>query len=250
MDFRGKVAVVTGGGTGLGREISRLFVERGASLAIVYSRSREDAEGTARELARDGQSVTTHQIDVADEVRVASGFDEIARQHGRIDFLVNNAGTTRHAPFSDLEALTGQVWDEILGVNVKGAFFCARAAAPHMRARGGGAIVNVTSTAGLRPAGSSLAYSVSKAALNHLTRGLAVGLGPDVRVNSVAPGGMFTRWWSGRRTREQWDAAIGDRPLRRYAALEDIALAAIQLIENPSATGQILVMDGGQIMPG
>src|SRR5438132_12355317 len=85
MDFRGKVAGGTGGGTGLGREISRLFVERGASLAIVYSRSREDAEGTARELARDGQSVTTHQIDVADEVRVASGFDEIARQHGRID---------------------------------------------------------------------------------------------------------------------------------------------------------------------
>jgi 3-oxoacyl-[acyl-carrier protein] reductase len=250
MDFRGKVAVVTGGGTGLGLEISRLFVERGASLAIVYSRSRDEAEKSARELARDGQSVTTHQIDVADEAAVASGFAEIVARQGGIDFLVNNAGATRHAPFSDLDALTGEVWDEILGVNVKGAFFCARAAAPLMRARGGGAIVNITSTAGLRPSGSSLAYSVSKGALNHLTRGLAIGLGPEVRVNSVAPGGMYTRWWSGLRTREQFEASNGNLALRRHAALEDIALAALQLIENPSTTGQILVMDGGQIMPG
>lgn len=249
MDFRGKVAVVTGGGTGLGREIARLCVERGAHVAIVYARSRDEAETTARELARAGQTVSTHRVDVADEARVASGFAEIVAQHGGIDVLVNNAGTTQHAPFSDLDALTGQVWDQILGVNVKGAFFCARAAAPSMRARGGGAIVNITSTAGLRPQGSSLAYSVSKAALNHLTRGLAVALGPAVRVNSVAPGGMYTRWWSGRRTKEQFEAGIGNRPLRRYAALEDIALAAVQLCENDSITGQILVMDGGEIMP-
>lgn len=249
MSWQGKVAVVTGGGTGLGREISRLFVERGADLAIVYSRSREDAEKTARELARDGQKVTTHRIDVSDEAGVATGFEEIARQHGGIDFLVNNAGTTRHASFSDLDALTGEAWDEILGTNVKGAFFCARAAAKHMKARGAGAIVNITSTAGLRPSGSSLAYSVSKAAMTHLTRGLAVGLGPEVRVNSVAPGGMYTRWWSDRVSLEDWNARVGDRPLRRYAHLKDIALAAIQLIENSSITGQILVMDGGQIMP-
>jgi len=249
MDFGGKVAVVTGGGTGLGREISRCLVERGADLAIVYSRSHEDAEKTARELARGGRTITTHRIDVADEAAVASGFDEIARQHVGIDFLVNNAGTTEHAAFSDLDALTGAVWDRILNVNVKGAFFCARAAAKHMRARGGGAITNITSTAALRPQGSSMAYSVSKAAMAHLTRGLAVALGPDIRVNSVAPGGMYTRWWSDRRTPEQFAASIGDRPLKRYAALEDIALAAVQLIENPSMTGQILVMDGGQIMP-
>ena len=249
MDMCGKVAVVTGGGTGLGREISRLFVERGSNVAIVYSRSRDEAEKTARELARDGVTITTHQVDVADEAGVASGFEEIARQHGGIDYLVNNAGTTVHAAFEDLDALTGQAWDQILGVNVKGAFFCARAAAKSMKARGGGAIVNVTSTAALRPAGSSLAYSVSKAAMTHLTRGLAVGLGPAVRVNSVAPGGMYTRWWSDRVSLEDWNARVGNRPLGRYADLEDIALAAIQLIENPSMTGQILVMDGGQIMP-
>ena len=249
MEMTGKVAVVTGGGTGLGREISRLFVERGANLAIVYSRSREEAEKTARELARDSVKVTTHQIDVADEAAVESGFAEIARRHGGIDYLVNNAGTTVHASFADLDALTGAAWDQILGVNVKGAFFCARAAAKSMKARGGGAITNVTSTAGLRPQGSSLAYSVSKAAMTHLTRGLAVALGPEVRVNTVAPGGMYTRWWSSRQTPEQFAAGVGKRPLGRYAHLEDIALAAVQLIENPSATGQILVMDGGQIMP-
>jgi 3-oxoacyl-[acyl-carrier protein] reductase len=249
MGMAGKVAVVTGGGTGLGREISRLFVERGADLAIVYSRSRDDAEKTARELARDGVTITTHRIDVADEAGVAAGFEEIAGQHGGIDYLVNNAGTTVHAAFSDLDALTGAAWDQILGVNVKGTFFCAREAAKSMRARGGGAVTNITSTAGLRPQGSSLAYSVSKAAMTHLTRGLAVALGPDVRVNTVAPGGMYTRWWSDRQTPEQFAAGVGNRPLRRYAHLEDIALAAVQLIENPSATGQILVMDGGQIMP-
>jgi 3-oxoacyl-[acyl-carrier protein] reductase len=249
VSLSGKVAVVTGGGTGLGREISRLFVERGANVAIVYSRSREDAEKSSRELARDGVAITTHRIDVSDEAGVASGFAEIAGQHGGIDYLVNNAGTTVHAAFADLDALTGQAWDQILGVNVKGAFFCARAAAKSMKERGGGAIVNVTSTAGLRPQGSSLAYSVSKAAMTHLTRGLAVALGPDVRVNTVAPGGMYTRWWSHRRTPEQFAASVGDRPLKRYAHLEDIALAAVQLIENPSTTGQILVMDGGQIMP-
>ena len=249
MSLSGKVAVVTGGGTGLGREISRLFVERGAHVAIVYSRSREDAEKTARELARDGVRVTTHLVDVADEAGVDAGFAEIARQHGGIDYLVNNAGTTVHAKFSDLDALTGAAWDQILGVNVKGAFFCARAAARSMKARGGGAITNVTSTAGLRPQGSSLAYSVSKAAMTHLTRGLAVALGPEVRVNTVAPGGMYTRWWSDRRTPEEFAAGAADKALERYAHLEDIALAAVQLIENPSATGQILVMDGGQIMP-
>jgi 3-oxoacyl-[acyl-carrier protein] reductase len=250
MDMKGKVAVVTGGGTGLGREISRLFVERGANLAIVYSRSREDAEKTARELARDGVRITTHEIDVADEARVASGFDEIAREHGGIDYLVNNAGTTEHASFSDLDALTGAVWDKILGTNVKGTFFASRGGAKHMRGRGGGAIVNITSTAGLTPSGSSLAYSVSKAAMTHLTRGLAVGLGPEIRVNSVAPGGMYTRWWSGRVAPDEWERRGKQRPLGRYAALEDIALAAIQFVENSSVTGQILVMDGGQIMPG
>jgi 3-oxoacyl-[acyl-carrier protein] reductase len=249
MDMRGKVAVVTGGGTGLGREVSKLFVERGANLAIVYSRSKEDAEKTARELARDGQKITTHQIDVKDETGVASGFEEIVAHHGGIDYLVNNAGTTQHAPFSDLDAITGEVWDRILGTNVKGSFFCARAASKSMKQRGAGAIVNITSVAGIRPVGSSLAYSVSKAALNHLTRGLAVGLAPEIRVNSVAPGWMYTRWWSDKVTPEQSAQRGANTALKRAAAIEDIALAVLQLIENPSTTGQILVMDGGNIYP-
>jgi len=249
MGMQGKVAVVTGGGTGLGREVSRLFAERGAGVAIVYSRSREDAEKCARELARDGQLVTTHRLDVADEAAAGPVFEEIARQHGGVDYLVNNAGTTAYVDYKDLDSLTGEVWDRILGVNVKGAFFCARAAAGHMRARGGGAIVNVSSTAALRPSGSSIAYSVSKAALAHLTRNLAIALAPEIRVNHVAPGGMYTRWWNTRRSPEQWAETAKGLPLKRHAHLEDIALAVVQLVENGSATGQMLVMDGGTIMP-
>ena len=249
MDMTGKVAVVTGGGTGLGREVSRLFAERGAGVAIVYSRSAGDAEQTARELSGLGPTVTTHRIDVSDEARVAAGFDEIAGRHGRIDYLVNNAGTTAYVDYKDLDGLSGEVWDRILGVNVKGTFFCARAAARHMRERGGGAIVNVSSTAALRPSGSSIAYSTSKAAVAHLTRNLAIALAPEIRVNQVAPGGMYTRWWDSRRTPEQWAQGAQSQPLKRYAALEDIALAVVQLCENGSATGQMLVMDGGTIMP-
>jgi NAD(P)-dependent dehydrogenase (short-subunit alcohol dehydrogenase family) len=118
-----------------------------------------------------------------------------------------------------------------------------------MRAVGGGAITNITSTASLRPSGSSLAYSVSKAAMAHLTRGLAVGLAPDIRVNQVAPGGMYTRWWNTRRTAEQFAEGAKTQPLKRYATLDDIALAVLQLMENNSVTGQLLVLDGGAIMP-
>jgi 3-oxoacyl-[acyl-carrier protein] reductase len=249
MDFSGKVAIVTGGGTGLGLEISRLLVANGANLAIVYSRSRADAEKAAAELGKGGRKVTAHQIDVANEPLVGEGFDAIARAHGGIDLLVNDAGTTEYVPFEDLDGLPGPVWDKIFGVNVKGTFFCARAAAKHMRARGAGAIVNITSTAAYRPSGSSIAYSVSKAAEAHLTRCLATALAPEIRVNAVAPGGMYTRWWSSRRTPEEWAKGAERLPLKRYAALEDIALAAVQLLANPSATGQALVMDGGSIMP-
>ncbi len=249
MSFEGKVAVVTGGGTGLGKHVSTQLVALGADLAIVYSRSAADAEATATELAKNGRKVTTHKIDVSDEGAVAAGFDVIAAAHGGIDFLVNNAGTTEYIPFNDLDTLTGAVWDKILGVNVKGVYFCAKAASKHMIPRGGGAIVNITSTAAYRPSGSSLAYSVSKAAEAHLTRGLAVALGPTIRVNAVAPGGMYTRWWNTRRGAEEFAAGATNTTLKRHAHMEDIALAVVQFLANGSVTGQALVMDGGAIMP-
>lgn len=250
MDFQGKVAIVTGGGTGLGQVVSMLLARDGADVAIVYSRSQAEAETTARAIIDEtGKRVTAHQIDVSDEAAVTQGFADIVRTHGGIDLLVNNAGTTEYVPFSDVDALTGAAWDRILGVNVKGPFFCSREAARSMRQRGGGSIVNITSTAAYRPAGSSLAYSVSKGAEAHLTRGLAVALAPDIRVNAVAPGGMYTRWWNTRRSVDEWAARADRLLLKRYASLEDIALAVLQLLANPSVTGQALVMDGGDIMP-
>ena len=218
MNFEGRVAVVTGGGTGLGKEVSRLLVEHGAELAIVYSRSKEEAETTAGELAREERRITVHRVDVSEEAGVAAGFDEIARAHGGIDLLVNNAGTTEHVPFPELDALPGPVWDKILGVNV-------------------------TSTSAYRPSGSSIAYAVSKAAEAHLTRCLALALAPEVRVNAVAPGLVDTPWTA------DWDdvragvAAIA--PLRRSGQPDDVAEVVLAAVRAKYATGQVWAVDGG-----
>ena len=145
------------------------------------------------------------------------------------------------------DALTGEVWDKILGLNVKSAFFAARAVAPHMKAAGGGAIVNVASISGLRPVGSSMAYNASKAALISVTQSLAVALGPTgVRVNAVAPGHIETRWHAGR---DAAAAAARDRtPLGRNGTGDDVAGAIDYLATAPWVTGEVIVVDGGRFL--
>jgi 3-oxoacyl-[acyl-carrier protein] reductase len=244
MDFHKKIALVTGGGTGIGRATSLELARRGATVAVNYSRSQSEAEETVQLIQRAGGQAMAIQANVAQDKEVRAMVDAIAQRFGSVDLLVNNASVTRHIPLNDLEAASEEVWDELYAVNVKGMFFCARAVVPLMKKQGEGAIVNVGSTAGLNGSGSSMPYAVSKAAIHGLTKSLARALAPEIRVCSVAPGAVATRWWAGR---EEQIARVGNRGLlRRMATAEDIASLICSLLEQDSITGQIITIDGGQ----
>ena len=245
MELNGKVALVTGGGTGLGKEISLQLARAGADVAINYTKSVADAEATASEIEALGRRAMIVRADVSKEAEVKAMVEAVVKTLGGVDLLVNNAGYTIFADFRDLDAVAEEEWDRIMAVNVKGAFLVSRAAAPIMRARGAGAIVNVTSTAGVRAGGSSIPYSVSKAAENQLSRCLAISLAPEITVNAVAPGLMDTRWG-----RLWGDAHVENTgkgsPLGHLATLEEIAESVIFLLKNRSTSGQTFVLDGGR----
>jgi 3-oxoacyl-[acyl-carrier protein] reductase len=250
MDLAGRVAIVTGGGTGIGRATSLRLAKAGARAVVVnYSRSRDDATTTASEVRALGSEAVTHQADVADESQVKAMVASAVDRFGGLDVLVNNAGMTHFIPHQDLDALTDEVWDDILRVNLKGTFFCCRAAAPELK-KTGGAIVNVASIAAHRASGSSIVYAVSKAGVVQLTRALALALAPEVRVNSVSPGLVSSRWFSKKFGDEaaaaQEESFARATPLRKIATPDDVARAVIALLENDIVTGQDLVIDGGK----
>ncbi|MBA2449663.1 MAG: SDR family oxidoreductase [Chloroflexi bacterium] len=247
MDLTGKVAIVTGGGTGIGKAISRALAAAGAHVAVNYSRSGTDAATTVRELEGLGVRATAIRANVslADEVRLM--IERTTDELGGLDLLVNNAGTTKFVDFKDLDNMDEEAWDRIMAVNLKGTFLCCKAAAEPMRRAGGGSIVNISSVAGVRAAGSSIAYAVSKAGVIHLTRCMALALAPDIRVNSVAPGLVLTRWqdhMSAEERRGRAEAA----PLKRTVEPEEIATAAVECLRNDAMTGQTIVVDAGSLL--
>lgn len=244
MNLSGKVAVVTGGGTGLGRAISLHLAKAGASVVVNYSQSRTDAQQTVHDIRKLGIESTAIKADVTSSEQVKGLAYSVVERFGRVDVLVANAGTTVFREFSDLEGVTEADWDRIMDTNVKGIWLCAKHFAPYLKMHGEGRVVVVTSIAGMKPTGSSLPYSVSKAAAIHLTRGLAKALAPDILVNSIAPGLLDTRWTQG-----QAPTAVADYVeqsfLHRLPTLEDCAREAVGLCETNSITGQTVVIDSG-----
>jgi len=251
MELQGRVALVTGGAGGIGGAVVRSLAQAGISgVAINYRKSAKDADDLAGEMKRLGVKALAIQADVQSDSQVRSMIAKIGEQFGRLDIVVNNAGVTHWVKLSDLEGLTDAIWDEILDVNVKGAFRCARAAAKLLE-ENQGMIVNVSSISGvLAPATmSSLAYGTAKAALIYMTRGLAIAMAPKVRVNCVAPAFTDTPWMSqhfGDDYQQVMAKASAGYPMQRIAAPEDIAGAVLGLITGGDfVTGQTLIVDGG-----
>ncbi|MDX1943832.1 MAG: glucose 1-dehydrogenase [Pirellulaceae bacterium] len=242
-----KSALITGGGTGVGRGTALALAKRGYSVAINYSRSKDAAEATAAEATALGVKAIAIQCDVSSDEQVRGMVGRCREEFGRLDVVVNSAGTTHFVPHTDLEAMSEDKWDEILAVNLKGPFFVCRAAIPLMREHGGGSIVNVASVAGLAGQGSSIASAASKGGLITLTKSLARAFAPDIRVNAVCPGVILTRWLD--EHQDMIDAAVKITPLKRASTSDDIA-GAIEFLACDAGmmTGQALVIDGGRTM--
>src|SRR5262245_2249623 len=244
-----KVALVTGSATGIGRACALRFAENGFHVVVNYSRSEADARETLKLVEACHVRGLLVQCDVGSDAAVRDMLHTVERELGRLDVLVNNAGTTWFIDHRNLEELTEEKWDRILQVNLKGPFFGTRAAVPLMRKSGGGAIVNVSPVAGLSGEGSTIAYAASKGALNTMTKSLARALGPEIRVNAVCPGPVDTRWLRAVMTPEEMEKRTSAFPLKRPALPEDIADAVIYLASGTSlTTGQCLVVDGGRTM--
>jgi NAD(P)-dependent dehydrogenase (short-subunit alcohol dehydrogenase family) len=236
--FQGKIAAVTGGGRGLGRAVAVALASAGADVALSFRESGEGAAETAEAVRRLGRRVYVGPADARCQGQMAGFVDDAAQALGGLDVLVNNAGVFRRVEVDDLS----EEWlDEAFDVNVKAAVLASRAAVPHMRRRGGGAIVNVASVGGIRPWKAYLPYCASKAALIMATRCLALALAPEIRVNAVAPGILDT---------PGADDLLRRRiPLRRFGHYSEAVEATMFLAASASyTTGEVLTVDGGRAL--
>lgn len=245
MKLKGKVALVTGGGTGMGRAMCLKFASEGAGVAVNYSKSQKQAVEVADAARRVGAAALAIKADVAQDQEARRLVEETVAKLGRLDILVNNAGWTHRVNHRELEGLTEEVLERTWAVNVKGPLYCIRAAIPHMLKVGGGAIVNVTSIAAFQGAGSSVIYCASKAALGTITKSLARAYAKDnIRVNAIAPGFVdtgFVDW-----PREVVEKNIKVSPMGRIPTVDDIANAALFLAcDATGITAQTIFVDCG-----
>jgi 3-oxoacyl-[acyl-carrier protein] reductase len=242
-------ALVTGASRGIGRATALALAGHGYDVVVNYSASEAAAKQVAEEVRACGTSALAVQANVADDTAVRRMVATARDTYGRLDALVNNAGTTIDVPLPDLDGLDLADWDRVFAVNVRGMFSVTRACVPLLRAAPGAAIVNTASIAGLRPGPQPFPYSASKAAVVNLTRTLAGALGPAIRVNAVAPGWMEGDWMQAR-LGENYDRLMERRarmtPLGRCVTADDVAATIVSLlISNPFVTGEVVVVDGG-----
>ena len=238
-EFSGKVAVVTGSSSGIGEAIALSLGELGASVVVNSANSVEAGKAVAAKIGAHAHYV---QADISDKDAGQHLLDETISRFGKLDILINNAGWTSLVAHHDLDALTDEIFQKTFAVNVWGTWALTKAAMPLLKQSDDGNVINITSIAGVRPVGSSIAYSMSKAALNHMTLLLAKSCGP-VRVNAVAPGLVETPW-----TMDWQDQHAGVRamaPLGRSATPQDCVEATLGLLRTKYATGQVFVVDGG-----
>jgi NAD(P)-dependent dehydrogenase (short-subunit alcohol dehydrogenase family) len=245
MDLEGRVAFVTGGSGGIGSRIAHALASVGADIVVGYNGDHRAALSTCATVTALGRRAEVVQLEQETPTSGAAAIDAAASRFGRLDVLVNNAAWNIGIPFASLEALTVEIWDRMFATNTRGPFVLARAAARHMLKQGAGRIVNIASVGGLIPAGSSIAYCCSKAALIHLTRCLAVALGPDITVNCVAPGLVEGTRMAGRLPEPVVQMAKERAILKRTASADDVAQQVVAFCRSDSVTGQVLTVDAG-----
>lgn len=242
------VALVTGAGSGIGRATAVALAEAGFDVVINYSRSDAAAAESAKQAKERGARTLLFKCDVSDDPSVRKMLVSVEQDFGRLDALVNNAGTTTEVKPHDFDALTPEEWDRVFAVNVRGVFQVTRAAVPLLK-KARGSVVNTASIVGLRPGPQPLPYAASKAAVVSLTKLLALNLGPEIRVNAVAPGWMEGDWMR-RMLTDRYDDLMARRakstPLRRCVTAHDVAEVIVNLItSNRLVNGEVVVVDGG-----
>lgn len=243
-----QAALVTGASSGIGRAAAVALAAAGFDVAVNYSGNESGARETARLAEAAGARTVVVRCDVSDDPGVRAMVDEVRKSFGRLDALVNNAGTTTNVGPKDFDAMTAEEWDRVFAVNVRGVFQVTRAAAPLLRETRG-SVVNTASIVGLRPGPQPLPYAASKASVVSLTKLLALNLGPEIRVNAVAPGWMEGEWME-RMLGERYDDLMGRRakatPLKRIITADDVAEVILNLIvSNRMVNGEVIVIDGG-----
>ena len=248
MELEGKVALVTGGSGDIGGAIARCLGGAGANVVVTYVGAADAAAATVRDIVDAGGRASAIQLDQRSPQAIEACVASVEAAHGRLDILVNNAAWNIGIPFPDLDALTPDIWDRVLETNLRAPFLLARAAARLLKVDGGGHIVNISSAGGISPGSSSIAYSSSKAGLNHLTRCLAVAMAPEVAVNCVAPGLVENTRMAKRLPDAVARGARAQAVLGRVGQADDIARQVLAFVTSTSITGQTIVIDGG--MPG
>ena len=247
-ELEGRVSLVTGGSGDIGSAIAKRLGQSGSNVVITYVGAEELANQTVDEIKAEGGNASALRLDQRDPNEIEAIISQISQDQGRLDILVNNAAWNIGIPFPNLEELTAEIWDRVLETNLRAPFLLARAAASLLKADGGGHIVNISSAGGISPGSSSIAYSSSKAGLNHLTRCLAVAMSPDVAVNCVAPGLVENTRMANRLPDAVSNAARKQAILGKVGQTEDIAEQVLTFVTSTSVTGQTIVIDGG--LPG
>jgi len=249
MSTTRKTALVTGAASGIGRSAVLALARAGYDVAINYSRSEQAAKDVAAEAQKLGARTILCKCDVSDEAGVRAMLKQVETAFGKLDVLINNAGTTTEVRPKDMEGLSLEEWDRVFAVNVRGMFQVTRASLPLLKKGANPCIVNTASIVGLRPGPQPLPYAASKAAVVNLTKTLALNLGPEIRVNAVAPGWMEGDWMQ-RMLKDKYDDLMGRRakmtPLKRCVTADDVADTMMSLVTaNRFVTGEIIVIDGG-----